>query len=103
MRGAFEQTLARQVRNALDFVAESGGPEVVEQIQRNGTDRFSVRAFEKQGCARLAEQRGYRCEFTAAIEVVGGSLVYALVGRFVAKPHGWVFAQEEARPSVASL
>lgn len=103
MRGAFEQTLAQQVRNAVAFVAESGGPQVVEQIQRNGTDRFSVRAFEKQGCARLAEQHAYRCDFTVAIDVVSGSFSYALTGQFLAAPQGWVFALEEAQPSSVAI
>jgi hypothetical protein len=106
MRGAFEQTLATHVRNAIEFVAASGGPQAVQDIRQNGTDRFEVRAFQKRICARTAGQRGYRCDFAVAIDVVNGSLQHTLAGRFYVGRQGLMFAQEEPAaplPAVASV
>jgi hypothetical protein len=106
MRGAFEQTLVMQVRNAVEFVAEIGGPQAVQEIRQNGTDRFEVRAFQKRACARLVGQRGYRCDFAVAIDVVNGSSQHTFAGRFYAGPQGLMFAQEETEaslPAVASV
>jgi hypothetical protein len=106
MRGAFEQTLALHVRNAIEFVAENGGPQAVQQIRQNGTDRFELRAFQKRACARLVGQRSFRCDFSVAIDVVNGSLQHTLAGRFYAGPRGLNFAQEETEaplPAVASV
>jgi len=99
MRGAFEQSLALQVRNAIEFVAESGGPQAAQEIQQNGTDRFELRKFEKHACARMAKERNYMCDFAVAIEVVNGSLQHTLSGRFVVGSGGFVFTQEETESS----
>ena len=95
MRGAFEQTLLRQVRNAVDFAAENGGQAAVQAIQQNGTDRFELRTFEKRACARLMGLRAYRCDFTVDISLVDGSSQHALSGRFFNGQHGLMFAHEE--------
>jgi hypothetical protein len=106
LRAAFEQTLATQVRNAIEFVAESGGPQAAQEIRQNGTDRFELRAFQKRTCARMVGQRGYRCEFAVDINVVNGSLQHTLSGRFYVGPQGLMFAHEETEaplPAVASV
>ena len=106
MRGAFVQSMARQVRNAIEFVAESGGPQLAQEIQQNGTDRFELRTFEKRVCLRVAGKRGYMCEFTVDIDVMNGSLQRTMSGRFFTGTHGLVFAQEEPEsplPAVASI
>lgn len=99
MRGAFEQALAMQVRNALDFAAESGGPQAVDEIKKNGTHRFEVRTFDKRACTRTIGQHSFRCDFAVDIDVVNGSLQGALTGRFFIGSQGLMFAQEE--PGVA--
>jgi hypothetical protein len=96
MRGAFEQTLAKQVRDTIAFVTESGGPQAADAIRLNRTDRFEVRAFQKHLCARTIGQHAYRCEFSVDIDVVNGSLQRALAGRFFPSSQGLIFAQEEA-------
>ena len=96
MRGAFEQTLAKQVRNTIAFVTESGGPQAADAIRLNRTDRFEVRTFQKHLCARTVGQRAYRCEFSVDIDVLNGPLQRSLAGRFFPGPQGLMFAQEEA-------
>lgn len=106
MRGAFEQTLAKQVRSAVDFAAQNGGPQAAEAIRLNGTDRFTVRTFVKRTCARVQEQRSYRCEFSVDIDVMNGSFQRTLAGHFFAGPKGLMFTQEEqvtSMPAVASV
>ena len=103
MRGAFEQTLAKQVRSAIDFATESGGPQAADAIRINGTHRFEVRAFQKRACVRLTGQRGYRCEFFVDIDVVNGLLQRSLTGRFFAGPQGLTFAQEESEASLRAV
>ena len=106
MRAAFEQTLAKQVRSAIDFATESGGPQAADAIRINGTHRFEVRAFQKRACVRLTGLRGYRCEFSVDIDVMNGLLQRSLAGRFFAGPQGLMFAQEESEaslPAVASV
>jgi hypothetical protein len=58
MRGAFDAALSGYVRSALEFVAETAGQQVVEQVRLAGTDRFDVRAFEKRDCLRAAAVSG---------------------------------------------
>jgi hypothetical protein len=106
MRGAFEQTLTKQVRNTIAFVTESGGPQAADAIRLNRTDRFEVRTFQKHLCARTVEQRAYRCEFSVDIDVLNGPLQRSLAGRFLSGPQGLMFAQEEAEtplPVVATV
>jgi len=95
MRGAFEQTLTKQVRNTIAFVTESGGPQAADAIRLNRTDRFEVRTFQKHLCARTIGPHAYRCEFSVDIDVVNGSLQRALAGRFSPGSQGLMFAQEE--------
>jgi hypothetical protein len=104
MRGAFEQTLLSQVRNAVAFVAETGGPQAAQAIQQNGTDRFELRTFEKRACARLIGAHAYRCDFIVEISAMNNSSQHALTGRFFAGPNGFAFAQEEPQaPPVSSV
>src|SRR5580765_3331963 len=78
MRGAFEQTLLQQVRNAVAFVAETSGPLAAQAIQQNGADRFELRTFEKRGCARLIGSHAYRCDFIVEISAMNNSSQHAL-------------------------
>ena len=81
MRAAFETSLAAQVQNALDFVAETNGPEAVAKVREAGTDRFAVEGFRKLGCRR-DDRGGHVCRFAVDIEVVSGRLREELTGRF---------------------
>ena len=103
MRGAFEQTLAKQVRSAIDFATENGGPQAADAIRINGTHHFEVRAFQKRACVRLTGLRGYRCEFSVDIDVMNGLLQRSLAGRFFAGPQGLTFAQEESEASLPAV
>lgn len=91
MRAAFEDILTRQVRNALDFAAETGGPEAVAAIREKGFDRFRIVAFRKRACRHLAEGGSHVCEFSVDIEVVSGRMEHVIAGRFVAQPDRLVF------------
>lgn len=94
MRSAFEDTLSRQVRNALDFAAESGGPEAVALIRDRGHDRFSIAAFRKRTCQRLSDDGSHRCEFVVDIELVTGRMQRVISGRFITQPAQLVFVQD---------
>lgn len=91
MRTAFEGALALQVRNALDFAEESGGPEAAARIRNSGMDRFAVRTFRKIECQR-DERPGYACAFAVEIGLVDRDLQHRLSGRFLTGPGGLVFA-----------
>jgi hypothetical protein len=94
MRAAFEDTLSQQVRNALDFAAETGGPDAVALIRERGHDRFSIAAFRKRTCQRLSEDGSHRCEFFVDIEVATGRMQHVLTGRFIPQPAQLVFVQD---------
>ena len=94
MRAAFEDNLSQQVRNALEFAAEAGGPEAVSLIRERGHDRFSVAAFRKRACQRLSGEGGHRCEFLVDIDLVTGRMQRALSGRFILQPAQLVFVQD---------
>jgi len=81
MQRAFETSLATQVRNTLDVIAEVSGPEAVEKIRQAGSDRFAIRSFRKLDCSR-AREVGYRCSFAVDIELMNGSMERRLDGRF---------------------
>jgi hypothetical protein len=89
MRGAFEDSLALYVRNALDFAAETGGPAAVARIRAAGTDRFTVNAFRKHDCRR--DVTGYYCAFAFDIDLANGPLQRTIGGRFLAGPRGLEF------------
>ena len=91
MRGAFESSLAAKVRGALEFVAETGGPEAVDKVRQNGTDRFYINAVEKRECARYADGLGHVCTFTIQIDLVNGALRGTMTGRFFTAPGGLAF------------
>jgi|SRR4051812_27234484 hypothetical protein len=86
MRAAFETRLAVDVRNALDFVAETAGREGVERVRAAGTDRFELRTFSKHDCVR--SEAGYTCAFDVDLSVVNGSIRQTFTGRFVSGPGG---------------
>ncbi len=92
MRAAFEGKLALQVRNALDFAAESGGPGAVDRIRDNGMDRFAVNSFRKLDCKREAEKPGYVCVFAVDLGLASGTMQGKITGRFLSRPEGFVFA-----------
>jgi len=94
MRAAFEDILTRQVQNALDFAAETGGPEAVAAIRAKGLDRFTVTGFRKRACRRIAAGSGHFCDFAVDIEMVSGRLQRVISGRFVAQPDRLVFIQD---------
>ena len=92
MQGAFADTLALQVQNALDFVRESEGADAVERLRASGHDRFNINAFRKLQC-RLDEQ-GYLCAFAVDVGLVNGSLQRTMTGRFLSGPGGLIYAKE---------
>lgn len=94
MKRAFEHSLAAQVRNAVEFVSEAGGPEAVEKIREIGSDRFAVRTFRKLDCARVAGNGGYVCGFAVNIELMNGNLERQMNGRFAPSSSGLAFAEE---------
>lgn len=94
MRVAFEDTLTRQVRNALDFAAETGGPEAVALIRARGHDRFNIAAFRKRACQPRSEDGSHHCEFEVDVELVTGRMQRVLSGRFIIQPEQLVFVQE---------
>ncbi len=94
MRLAFEDTLVLQVQNALDFAQEAGGEEAVLRIRQNGTDRFTVNAFEKLRCQPEPGRSNYICDFRVDIDLVNGALQRTLTGRFHSGPQGLVFADK---------
>lgn len=96
MRLAFEDTLTRQVRNALDFAAEMGGPAAVAAIRDKGFDRFRIASFRKRACRPVADSGGHICEFTVNIELVSGRMERVIVGRFVTQIDRLVVFIQEA-------
>lgn len=94
MRATFEHVLTQQVRNVLDFAAETGGPEAVAAIREKGFDRFRIVAFRKRDCRPAAEGASHICEFAVDIEVVSGRIERVIAGRFVAHPGRLVFVQD---------
>ena len=89
MRTAFEGALALQVQNAIEFVAETGGPDAVTAIREKGNDRFSIDAFQKVKCAPQVQGGGHICEFSVDIGLSNGPMRKTLTGRFtggVARP-----------------
>jgi hypothetical protein len=94
MRLAFEGALALQVRNAIEFVAETGGPDAVMAIREKGNDRFSIDAFQKLKCAREEARESYICEFSVDIGLNNGPLRKTLTGRFTPGTHGLVFLHD---------
>ena len=95
MRGAFEAALNAYVRSALDFVAETGGPQAVEQVRQAGTDRFDIRSFQKRDCRRIAAEPAFVCGFAVDIDLSNGTLRRALSGRFVVADNGLVYANAD--------
>ena len=91
MRVAFEGALALQVQNAIEFAAETGGPDAVTAIREKGNDRFSIDAFQKLKCAPQAQGGGHICEFAVDIGLSNGPLRKTLSGRFTAGSRGLVF------------
>jgi hypothetical protein len=94
MQQAFEASLAIQVRNALDFVAEVSGAEAVDNIRRAGSDRFAIRSFRKLDCSRVGAA-GYLCSFAVDIELATGNLERRINGRFSPNPSGGLAFSEE--------
>ncbi len=93
MRAAFAASLATQVQSALDFVAETGGPEAVSKVREAGSDKFAIGGFRKLGC-RQGRDGGYLCRFSVDIVVVGGHIREELTGRFYQRDDAFVFAQD---------
>ncbi len=94
MKTAFETSLSAQVRNALEFVAEAGGPEAVQKIQQAGSDRFAIRTFRKLDCARAADHAGYVCGFAVNIDLMNGNLERQMNGRFSSGSGGLAFSEK---------
>ena len=93
MRAAFEARLAAQVESAMEFLAETSGPEAVERVRQAGTDQYSVRNFTKRDCSR--GDAGYVCAFAVDLAVVTGTIQQTVKGRFMPGPDGRLtFTQE---------
>jgi hypothetical protein len=92
MQAAFADTLALQVRNALDFAQETGGTVALERIRESRADHFAILSFRKLGCE--AEGATYLCRFRVEIEVAGGTIARTLSGHFRARANGLVFAEQ---------
>jgi hypothetical protein len=82
MQIAFEDALSLQVRNALEFAAENGGPEALATIRENGTDMFTVSAFRKLKC-RQQGAHDHRCDFHVDLDLSNGRFERTISGRFV--------------------
>lgn len=93
MRVAFEASLAAQVQNALEFVAETGGQDAVARVREAGTDYFAVRTFRKLYCMP-GERAGHVCSFAVDIDMRDGSLQQILLGRFVQRDDGLAFTND---------
>ncbi len=93
MQLAFEGALAIQVRNAIDFAGEAGGPEAITAIRENGTDQFAVSAFRKLKCQRDAG-RTHRCDFQVDLDLSNGKFERKLSGHFVKDAQGLRYFQE---------
>jgi hypothetical protein len=94
MKKAYEHSLAMQVRNALEFVSETGGPEVADHLREIGSDRFTVKSFRKLECTRGPGKAAYLCAFAVDIEMMNTDLQRRVNGRFLAGPRGLTFAEE---------
>lgn len=93
MRAAFELRLAAQVESAMDFLAETQGPQAVERVRQAGTDQFTVRSFTKKDCQR--GENGYICAFAVDLAVINGTIQQTVRGRFTPAPDGRLtFTQE---------
>ncbi len=92
MKMAFETSLAMQVRNALDFVAEADGAEAVQKIRQAGSDRFAVRGFRKLDCTRGVDA-AFFCSFAVDIELNNGKVQRQMNGRFSPSSRGLVFVE----------
>ena len=46
----------------------------VAEIQRNGTDRFTVNAFQKLKCHPQSGKSGYVCDFRVDLRLVNGPM-----------------------------
>lgn len=93
MRTAFEGVLSLQVRNALDFAAESGDASALEKIRENRTDLFAISIFRKLRCENEAGG-GHRCDFQVDLELSNGRLEKTLSGRFVGGADGLRYVQD---------
>src|SRR2546428_432091 len=86
MKRAYENSLAMQVRNALEFVAETDGQEAVDHLRQIGSDRFAIRSFRKLECMRDLNRSAYVCAFAVNIELANGDLERRVNGRFLVSP-----------------
>jgi hypothetical protein len=94
MRSAFERALGERVASALEHVSETEGSAAVERLLALGSDRFEIRGFRKRQCRRSSDGRGYVCQFEADVGVSSGQFTTRSQGRFLAGPHGLVFAED---------
>jgi hypothetical protein len=101
MRSAFAATLSAQVQSALDYVAETGGADALDQVRAARTDEFDIRSFTKLDCAASPGRPGYVCGFAVRVGVATGMLERTMTGRFYPGPHGLVFVNEEPAPAGA--
>lgn len=94
MRFAFEGSLSLQVRNALEFVAETGGEAALARIHESRTDRFTINSFQKLQCRKRSDVFGHVCEFLVDIGLADRSLTRTITGRFVSGSEGLAFVGE---------
>jgi hypothetical protein len=94
MQSAFETALTRDVQNALEYAAETGGEAARAAIRDKGLDRFTIAGFRKHGCRPDEHRSGHVCEFSVDVDVVTGRMQRVLTGRFVGAATQLVFVQD---------
>jgi hypothetical protein len=103
MRNAFQNYLADQTAQTVEFIQETGGASAVERVKAVGNDRFEIRAFRKNECEQSLANPGYDCSFSVDIELANGMIHRALEGRFYNTSTGTAFelVEQPVRTSVA--
>jgi hypothetical protein len=96
MRHAFENYLANQVAQTIEFIHATGGPSAVEKVKDRRNDAFEIRKFQKIECNQLAEEPSYDCAFSVDIDLANGMMRRAFEGRFYNTFTGLTFAFVES-------
>jgi hypothetical protein len=92
MRNAFENYLAHQVAETMQFIQTTGGPSIIKTVKDTGNDRFEIRAFRKIECRQLQQKPSYSCTFSVDIDLTNGITHRTLEGRFYNSSRGFTFA-----------
>jgi hypothetical protein len=95
MRNAFDNYLAHQVAETMQFIQTTGGPSIIKKVKDSGNDRFEIRAFRKIECRQLQQEPNYSCTFSVDINLTNGIMQRTLEGRFYNSSRGLAFALVE--------